>query len=100
MLGSPLIAELILRGEIDGVKEVMKKSEHSGMKTFDTALFELYQEGIISEEEAVRNSDSANNVRLKIKFAKESGSGSDSGGQASGGLSLATMDDDDSGSFL
>jgi len=99
MLGSPLIAELILRGEIDGVKEVMKKSEHSGMKTFDTALFELYQEGIISEEEAVRNSDSANNVRLKIKFAKD-GDGSSGGAQASGGLSLATMDDEDSGSFL
>jgi twitching motility protein PilU len=96
MLGSPLIAELILRGEIDDVKEVMRKSENSGMKTFDTALFELYQEGLISEEEAVRNSDSANNVRLKIKFAKESGRA----GQEPGGLRLANMDDENTGSFV
>jgi len=98
LLGTPMVAELILRGEIDGVKEVMKKSENIGMKTFDTALFELYQEGLISEEEAVRNSDSANNVRLKIKFAKESGG--PAGGQAQGGLSLANMDDEDTGSFI
>jgi twitching motility protein PilU len=98
MLGSPLISELILRGEFDGVKEVMQKSENIGMKTFDTALFELYQEGLISEEEAVRNSDSANNVRLKIKFAKESGSAT--GGRAAGGLSLANMDDENAGSFI
>jgi twitching motility protein PilU len=98
MLGSPLISELILRGEFDGVKEVMQKSENIGMKTFDTALFELYQEGLISEEEAVRNSDSANNVRLKIKFANESGSAT--GGPAAGGLSLANMDDENAGSFI
>jgi len=97
MLGSPLIAELILRGEIDGVKEVMRKSENAGMKTFDTALFELYQEGLISEEEAIRNSDSANNVRLKIKFARESGAADVA---PSGGLSLAQLDDEDTGSFL
>jgi len=90
LLGTPLVADLILRGEIDGVKEVMRKSENLGMKTFDTALFELYQQGLISEEEAVRNSDSANNVRLKIKFAKESGVASDTGAD---GLSLATLDD-------
>ena len=98
LLGTPMVAELILRGEIDGVKEVMQKSENIGMKTFDTALFELYQEGLISEEEAVRNSDSANNVRLKIKFAKESGGST--GGQTAGGLSLANMDDENTGSFL
>jgi twitching motility protein PilU len=98
LLGTPMVAELILRGEIDGVKEVMQKSENIGMKTFDTALFELYQEGLISEEEAVRNSDSANNVRLKIKFAKEGGGST--GGQAAGGLSLANMDDENTGSFL
>ena len=98
LLGTPMVAELILRGEIDGVKEVMQKSENIGMKTFDTALFELFQEGLITEEEAVRNSDSANNVRLKIKFAKESGDST--GGQAVGGLSLANMDDENTGSFL
>ena len=73
LLGTARVADLILRGQIEGIKEVMQKSENSGMKTFDSALFELYQEGLISEEEALRNSDSPNNVRLKIKFAREGG---------------------------
>jgi twitching motility protein PilU len=71
LLGTPMIADLILKGDIDGIKEIMAKSENIGMKTFDGALFDLYQEGLISEEEALRNADSPNNVRLKIKFAKE-----------------------------
>jgi len=96
LLGTPMVAELILRGEIDGVKEVMRKSENIGMKTFDTALFELYQEGLITEEEAIRNSDSANNVRLKIKFAKSDQQSSSS----QGGFSLAGLDDDNKGSFM
>lgn len=90
LLGTPIVADLILRGELDGIKEMMQKSENVGMKTFDTALFELYQEGLITEEEALRNADSLNNVRLKIKFAKE-GAESSSGGF--GGLSLASMDE-------
>ncbi len=49
------------------------KSENSGMKTFDTALFELFMAGKVSEEEALRNADAPNNVRLKIKFAREQG---------------------------
>ena len=68
-----MIADLILKGDIDGIKEVMEKSENLGMKTFDGALFELYHEGLITEDEALRNADSPNNVRLKIKFAKEGG---------------------------
>jgi len=92
LLGTPMIAELILRGELDGIKEVMKKSENIGMKTFDTALFELYQEGLIGEEEALRNADSPNNVRLKIKFAREGGE-PDDGGPV--GLSLETLEEDD-----
>ncbi|MEM6580474.1 MAG: PilT/PilU family type 4a pilus ATPase [Pseudomonadota bacterium] len=98
MLGTPLIQELILRGEIDSVKEVMAKSENLGMKTFDTALFELYQQGLISEDEAVRNSDSANNVRLKIKFAKESAGAA--GPAPSDSFSLANPDDENTGSFV
>jgi twitching motility protein PilU len=89
LLGTPMIADLILKGEVDGIKEVMQKSENIGMKTFDSALFELYQEGLINEEEALRNADSANNVRLKIKFAKEDGEA----GSESAGLSLASMDE-------
>ena len=88
LLGTPMVADLILRGEIDGIKEIMQKSENMGMKTFDTALFELYREGLISEEEALRNADSPNNVRLKIKFARED----DSGGAAAG-LSLESIDE-------
>ncbi|MEZ5573440.1 MAG: PilT/PilU family type 4a pilus ATPase [Halioglobus sp.] len=89
LLGTPMISELILRGELDGIKDVMQKSENIGMKTFDTALFDLYQEGLIDEEEALRNADSQNNVRLKIKFANEEGH-SDRG---SGGLHLQVHDE-------
>ena len=96
LLGTPMIADLILRGEIDGIKEVMQKSENIGMKTFDTALFELFQEGLISEEEALRNADSPNNVRLKIKFAKEDGATGDGNAM---GLSLESMDEDEESLF-
>ena len=74
LLGSPTIAELILRGEFESIKEIMEKSENMGMQTFDTALFKLYREGRISLDEAQRNADSANNLRLKIKLADQ-GSG-------------------------
>jgi len=94
LLGTPMIADLILRGEMDGIKEIMQKSEHVGMKTFDTALFELYQEGLITEDEALRNADSLNNVRLKIKFAKDEGASSSGGSM---GLSLASLDDEHPG---
>jgi len=96
LLGTPMIADLILRGEIDGIKEVMQKSENIGMKTFDTALFELYQEGLIGEDEALRNADSPNNVRLKIKFAKEDGATGDGNAM---GLSLETLDEDEESLF-
>jgi len=94
LLGTPMVADLILKGEVDGIKEVMQKSENVGMKTFDSALFELYQEGLISEDEALRNADSTNNVRLKIKFAKEGASGNTPSSE-SVGLSLASLDEDD-----
>ena len=58
LLGTPTIAELILRGELESIKEVMEKSENLGMQTFDSALFKLYKEGRISEEEATKNADS------------------------------------------
>ena len=90
LLGTPMVADLILKGDIDGIKEVMEKSENIGMKTFDNALFELYREGLISEDEALRNADSPNNVRLKIKFANEGG---DDDGL--GGLSLQSLGDEE-----
>ena len=68
LLGTSTIQELILRGELDGIKEIMEKSERLGMQTFDSALFKLYKEGRISLDEAIKNADSANNLRLKIKL--------------------------------
>ena len=68
LLGSPTVSELILRGEFEGIKEVMEKSEAMGMQTFDGALFKLVRAKKISLEEALKNADSANNLRLKIKL--------------------------------
>ena len=68
MLNTPLIADLIFRGEVAAIKEIMAKSTRLGMKTFDQALYELYETGIISYEEALRNADSKNEIRLRIKL--------------------------------
>jgi twitching motility protein PilU len=95
LLGTPMISDLVLRGEIDGIKEVMQKSENIGMKTFDTAMFELYQEGLISEEDALRNADSPNNVRLKIKFAREDGSAPGGGAGSPVSLSLEAVEEEE-----
>ena len=73
MLNSPLIADLIFKGEVHEIKEIMKKSRELGMQTFDQALFDLYEEGKISYEDALRNADSVNDLRLNIKLhGKES----------------------------
>lgn len=68
MLNSPLIADLIFKGEVHEIKEVMKRSRELGMQTFDQHLFELYDNGIISYEDALRNADSVNDLRLQIKL--------------------------------
>ena len=68
MLNSPLIADLIFKGEVGYIKEIMAKSTRLGMQTFDQALFILYEDGTISYEEAMRNADSKNELRLKIKL--------------------------------
>ena len=65
---TPLIADLILKGEIHGIKELMAKSEEAGMQTFDQALFGLYEAGFIDYDEAMRNADSQNDLRLRIKL--------------------------------
>ena len=79
MINSPLIADLILKGEIHGIKELMAKSEEAGMQTFDQALFGLFEAGLIGYEEAMLNADSQNDLRLRIKLnskaAKEGGLG-------------------------
>ncbi len=68
MLNSPLISDLIFKGEVHEIKEIMKKSRELGMQTFDQALFELYEAGLISYEDAMRNADSMNELRLAIKL--------------------------------
>ena len=68
MLNSPLISDLIFKGEVHEIKEIMKKSRELGMQTFDQALFDLYEAGKISYEDALRNADSVNDLRLQIKL--------------------------------
>ncbi|HEU0289486.1 MAG TPA: PilT/PilU family type 4a pilus ATPase [Burkholderiales bacterium] len=68
MLNSPLISDLIFKGEVHEIKEIMKKSRELGMQTFDQHLFDLYEGGHISYEDALRNADSVNELRLMIKL--------------------------------
>lgn len=91
MLNTPLISDLIAKGDVGGMKPIMAKSRELGMQTFDQHLFDLYQEGRIDYEEALRNADSQNELRLQIKLA----SGED---RSVGGLAL--MGEEDEGSFV
>jgi twitching motility protein PilU len=68
LLNSPLIQDLIFKGEVHEIKEIMKKSRELGMQTFDQHLFDLYEQGQISYEDALRNADSVNELRLMIKL--------------------------------
>lgn len=68
LLNSPLIAELVFKGEVHEIKEAMKKSRELGMQTFDQALFDHYEAGRITYEDALRNADSLNDLRLQIKL--------------------------------
>ncbi len=87
LLNTPTVAEKIFKGEFNELKGVMTKSRELGMRTFDWALFELYNEGKISYDEAIRNADSANELRLNIKLKSARGEPA-----AATGLALA-MDD-------
>ena len=68
MLNSPLISDLIFKGQVHEIKEIMKKSRELGMQTFDQALFDLHEADKISYEDALRNADSVNDLRLAIKL--------------------------------
>jgi twitching motility protein PilU len=68
LLNSPLISDLIFKGEVHAIKGVMAKSRELGMQTFDQALFDLYESGKIAYEEALKNADSVNDLRLRIKL--------------------------------
>lgn len=76
LLNSPMIAELIKKGDISGIKEVMGKSKELGMQTFDQALFELYQQNRISYADALHHADSPNDLRLMIKLRNNEQTGS------------------------
>lgn len=75
LLNTPLMADLIMRGEIHEIKDLMKRSQDQGMCTFDNALFDLVKENAITIEEAMRNADSVNDLRLRIKLDSASSSG-------------------------
>jgi twitching motility protein PilU len=68
LINTPIIADKLLKGEFHEIKVIMQKSQELGMRTFDWSLFELYNEGVISYDEAIRNADSANELRLNIKL--------------------------------
>jgi len=88
LLHSPMVETLIKRGEVATLKEIMEKAVGAGMQTFDQALFNLHQAGKISFEEAIKNADSANNLRLRINLSGGSPGAGRSGGS---GLSLEAM---------
>ena len=71
LLNSPLIADLIFKGEVAEIKEVMKKSRELGMQTFDQSLFDLFENNLISYEDTLRNADSTNDLRLQIKLTSQ-----------------------------
>jgi twitching motility protein PilU len=90
LLNTPRVADLIKNNKIEDIKAAMEQSESMGMRTFDTALFQLYKEGKISIDEALSNADSKNNLRLKITLSEsEAGSGK---GPDLAGLSLLSID--------
>ena len=83
MLASPLISDLIFKGEVHQLKEVMARSTRLGMNTFDQALFDLFEDGKISYEDALRNADSRNELRLRIKLeSKRDFKASDDGSES------------------
>ncbi|MAG76671.1 MAG: type IV pili twitching motility protein PilT [Colwelliaceae bacterium] len=95
LLNSPFIAELIKKGDVGSIKEVMEKSNEMGMQTFDQALFNLYQQGLINYADALHHADSPNDLRLMIKLRSNDQGGV--GGLA--GVTLAGMDDENADKF-
>ena len=90
LLHSPMVETLIKRGEVGNLKEIMEKAVGAGMQTFDQALFNLYQAGKISVEEAIKNADSANNLRLRINLSGSSAEQREKA-VANSGLSLEAL---------
>ncbi len=99
MLNTPLMADLILKGEVHEVKALMQKSRELGMQTFDQALFDLYEKGLVTYEDALRNADSMNELRLRIKLESKENAGKDKL-EGVGHLSLDESKDDSKGGML
>jgi twitching motility protein PilU len=77
MLNTPLISDLVFKGEVAEIKEIMKRSRELGMQTFDQALFDLYEGQAVTFEDALRNADSVNDLRLQIKLHSQRARSSD-----------------------
>lgn len=95
LLNTPLMSDLIMKGEIHEIKSLMSKSREQGMQTFDHALFDLLNENSITIEEAMRNADSVNDLRLRIKL--EGGNSQAVDDMIANSMSLEDNDDDDQG---
>ncbi|MCB1746267.1 MAG: PilT/PilU family type 4a pilus ATPase [Gammaproteobacteria bacterium] len=93
LINSPLISDLIYKGEVHGIKEIMSKSNEAGMKTFDQALFDLYEADMITLDDALRNADSQNELRLRIKLEGKAAKGRNILDEA-GGLALEDSDEE------
>jgi len=93
MLNTPLMSDLIFKGKIHGMKELISKSNEYGMQTFDQALFDLFEKKMITYEDALRNADSVNDIRLRIKLEGAESKKSDLAKEI-GGLSMAEDPDD------
>jgi twitching motility protein PilU len=91
LLNTPLIKDLILKGEVHEIKAIMQKSKELGMQTFDMALFDLFEADQITYEDALRNADSQNELRLKIKLEGKAAKGKDS----MDGLDHLSLDEDE-----
>jgi twitching motility protein PilU len=94
MINSPLIQDLIFKGDISGIKAIMKRSREQGMQTFDMALFDLYEAGKISYEDALRSADSMNELRLAIKLEGHEAHGRDPFAEADTLKIMGDQDDD------
>jgi twitching motility protein PilU len=88
---------MILKGNFQGIKEIMHKSRELGMCTFDQALYELFNKGHIGYDEAIRNADSANGLRLQIKLSGTRKEPRDTGGATAAGLTMAIEEEPEDG---
>ncbi len=95
LIGTPMIQDLIMKGDIMGIKEVMEKSEELGMQTFDSHIYKLYKSGVISLEEALKNADSASNLQVRINLEDNNFADSGIKNEAHVGSSEDGHDNDD-----